>query len=212
MNLLERAVNKFRKTVFNKKYRSAVAADYRARIINSDFSILCNNCFGGILYHDLGMRFLSPTVNLYFDAEDYLEFLENLEFYLQCEMTDGGDGNGVIGVLNGKIKVYGIHYDTFEELKLKWDSRRSRVNLDNLYVIGVYRDGFTDELVKRFCALPFKNKVFLSHKEIDCEHNDCIVKVDCGSNAVEVPGADKMKSRKTRLYDSAFDFVEWLNG
>ncbi|MDE6691173.1 MAG: DUF1919 domain-containing protein, partial [Clostridia bacterium] len=80
-----------------------------------------------------------------------------------------------------------------------------------LYIIGAYRDGCKDDIVKRFCALPYKKKVFLSHKNVDCENNDCIVKMNCGPDAREVPGADKMFSAKMRAYDAAFDFVEWLN-
>ena len=213
MNVFARVINKLRKVVYEKYYRQKTVADYRDRIANTDFSIICNNCFGGMLSHDLGLKFLSPTINLYFDAEDYIKFLENLSFYLNCEIIDGGgSGKGnVIGLLNGEIKLHAIHYDTFDELKDKWNERKMRVNYDNLFVIGAYRDNCTDDLVRRFCALPFKNKVFLSHKEIDCENNDCIVKVKCGKNATEVPGADMMASCKSRVYDNAFDFIRWLN-
>lgn len=31
------------------------------RLKNKDFSILTNHCMGGIIYHDLGLKFLSPT-------------------------------------------------------------------------------------------------------------------------------------------------------
>jgi uncharacterized protein (DUF1919 family) len=219
MNLVERIVNKTRKTIFNSKYRKKVQQDYRSRIQSAEFSIICNNCFGGILYHDLGMKFLSPTVNLYMEAADYLEFLENLEFYLSCDITDGSpagggrnEGDPVIGLLNNHIKLYGVHYQTFDDLKDSWLKRRARVNYDNLFIIGVYRDGFTDALAQRFCNLPYKNKVFLSHKHIDCENNHCVIQIRCGKNVSEAPPADKMKSCKMRAYDAAFDFVGWLNG
>lgn len=165
-----------------------------------------------MLYHDMGLKFMSPTINLYFNMEDYIEFLENLEFYLNCELTDGCcDGEGAVGILNNKVKLYGIHYPSFDELKLKWDERKKRLNLDNLYIIGIYRDGCNDELVKRFCKLPYKNKVFLSHKYIECEGNENIVIADCGKNAQELPPADKMASCKLRAYNSYFDFYDWLS-
>ncbi|MDE6474829.1 MAG: DUF1919 domain-containing protein [Clostridia bacterium] len=79
-------------------------------------------------------------------------------------MTDGGifdaSYGGVVGILNNEIKINGIHYKTFEELKNKWNERKMRVNYNNIFIIGSYRDGCTDELVERFCALPYKNKVF----------------------------------------------------
>lgn len=212
MNLTERIKNKFRKTIFKKIYQPKLIKENKLRLRNSDFSIICNNCLGGILYHDFGLKFLSPTINLYFEANDYLEFLENLEFYLNCEITDGSTSNEeIIGLLNNKLKLHAIHYSSFEELKSKWEERKQRVNFNNLFIIGSYRDGFNDELVQRFCNLPYKNKIFFSHKDVDCENNDCIVKLKCSKNSVEAPPADKMKSRKMRVYNAAFDFVSWIN-
>lgn len=216
MNILGRIINKIRKVTFSKLYRNKLKLQYKAKLKNDNFSIICNNCYGGILYHDLGKKFLSPTINMYIDASEYIEFLENFEFYLKCDMEDGGmadpdNGGGAIGILNGKIKLHGIHYSSFEELRDKWMERRERVNFDNLFIIGVYRDGCNDELVERFCNLPFDHKVFLSHKNIECKNSDCIVKVNCGRKAKEVPAADKMYSCKMRLYDKSFDFVSWLN-
>lgn len=35
---------------------------YKKRLRNRDISILCNNCTGGFVLHDLGIRFNSPTI------------------------------------------------------------------------------------------------------------------------------------------------------
>ena len=190
MNLIHRAINKLRKVIYERIYKPRESAKYRARLKNKNFSIICNNCFGGMLYHDLGLKFLSPTVNLYFDMGDYIEFLENLGFYLNCELTNAGSKEEIIGLLNNKIKLHGVHYSSFDELKQKWEERRHRVNYDNLYIIGAYRDGFTDD---------------------ECENNDCIVIMKNYKRYNEFPGADKMASCKQRLYDETFDFVNWLN-
>ena len=38
--------------------------------------IICNNCTGGMILHDLGLRFDSPTINtLFFSADDFLFLL-----------------------------------------------------------------------------------------------------------------------------------------
>lgn len=62
----------------------------KSKIKNCDIpeiSILSVNCIGGVLYHDYGMRFLSPTVNLSFSAEDYIKFMENLDYYLSQSLV-----------------------------------------------------------------------------------------------------------------------------
>lgn len=42
----------------------------------------------GVILHELGERFNSPTVNLFFKAEDYLKFLENLDYYLKQALVE----------------------------------------------------------------------------------------------------------------------------
>lgn len=37
--------------------------DCRRRLTNSDFTIIAPNCYAGIMYHRLGLQFLSPTIN-----------------------------------------------------------------------------------------------------------------------------------------------------
>ena len=36
-------------------------------------SIICSNCIGGEIYHDLGMKFYSPTINLWMSESDFLK-------------------------------------------------------------------------------------------------------------------------------------------
>ena len=43
--------------------------------LDPDASIISNDCLGGMISHDLGLKFMSPTINLYFEtAEDYQIF------------------------------------------------------------------------------------------------------------------------------------------
>lgn len=60
----------------------------RLRLKNQKFTLFCNNCLAGCILHDLGMKFNSPTINLYIPFPDYIEFLENLEYYLSVPIKD----------------------------------------------------------------------------------------------------------------------------
>ena len=53
----------------------------RKQLTNHDFTMW------GIL-HELGLRFDTPTVNLWFESEDYIKFLENMSDYLQYELVE----------------------------------------------------------------------------------------------------------------------------
>lgn len=57
----------------------------RKRLKNKEISIISTNCIGGVLSHDLGLQFKSPTVNLFFRAEDFIKFCENLEYYMSID-------------------------------------------------------------------------------------------------------------------------------
>lgn len=50
-------------------------------------TIIASNCNGGIIYHDLGMKFYSPTINLFFYPKDYIKFISNLKYYLSLSIT-----------------------------------------------------------------------------------------------------------------------------
>lgn len=39
----------------------------------TDFSIISSDCTGGVLSHDLNLQFLSPTINMFFSAQDMSE-------------------------------------------------------------------------------------------------------------------------------------------
>lgn len=136
----------------------------RERLTNSTVSIISNNCTGGVISHDLGLRFLSPTVNLFMDANDFVKFCENLEYYLSIEnIEEKNDTTRTypVGKL-GDITLYFVHYKTFEDACAKWMERKKRVDLNNIRILGCDRDGMNEELMDRFELLPYP-KVLFTH-------------------------------------------------
>lgn len=93
----------------------------RRELTNEDFTVLSHNCNGGVVLHDLGQQFRSPTINLFMKADDYLKFLENLEHYLGCSEMSEVHEEGVeypICLLDD-IRLYCVHYKSFEEARDK---------------------------------------------------------------------------------------------
>lgn len=60
----------------------------RARLSNRDFTFLTNNYNGGFIYHDLGLQFTSPTINLYFIYDHFLRLLEDFDYYIEQELVE----------------------------------------------------------------------------------------------------------------------------
>lgn len=144
----------------------------KKKLANKSLSIICNNCVAGVLLKDLGLPFNSPTVNLYFFADDYIRFLERLKYYISkepefsyCSDKFSCQTKYPIGRIDD-VEIHFLHYNSIEECRSKWQRRMKRIEWDNLFVIGSDRDGCNAALIDRFLRLPFKNKVFFSSKRL----------------------------------------------
>ena len=136
----------------------------RMRLKNRDATIISSNCNGEYMYYDMKLRFMSPTINLSFDMNDYVKLLGNLCWYMEQPITPYQDDrfNYPCGML-GDIEIRFNHYKTFEEAAAKWEERKQRINWDNLYIIAIDGDNCTEESLHRFDNLPFKHKVIFTH-------------------------------------------------
>ena len=173
------------------------------------------NCIGGVLAHDLGIRFNSPTVNLYFRAEDFIRFCENLSYYLSMQemipCTDPaviGDRTYPVAYL-GDLVLYLVHYASVEEANRKWQERKARLHMDNLVILATDRDGMTEELKERFERLPYRKVLFT--KLPDPTYPDSVYipgyETETSLGLITVPVGCLGK----RAIDQ-FDWVGFLNG
>lgn len=185
-----------------------VVKNHRARFSGKIPTILSCNCTGGVLYHDLGLQFTSPTINLYMRFPDFLRFLEHLEYYLTLHITPyEGDikRDYPLGRL-GDLVLYLVHYPSVEEADQKWQARKKRMDMKNIFVIATDRDGFSSEYLPRFNALPYRKKIF-THKPVDSP--DCVC-IPGAPGDTQVRGLMEATSRGHRVID-AFDWVGWFN-
>ena len=216
---IRRVINKIRKEI-SVKNMEPVKIKMRENLKNKDFSVISNNCTGGIIYHDLGLRFLSPTVNLVIPMKEYVVFLSDLKHNLQKPLKDcrcvynGMRKNCPVAEIEGTgIHLIGVHYHSFDELNRSWTERAKRVRYDNLFVIGQYIDGCDDETEDLFCALPFEHKVFFTRNSRNQDKGAVTINVSSFLYpGKDVPGADVFADTKgTRLLYKYFDFVKWFN-
>jgi len=135
-------------------------------IKSRDFSLIASNCTGTLPYRFLNMPHLSPTVNLFFFAPDYMKFASRLEHYLnqplqftassrypEGRQTHEEHGGYPIGLLDD-IEIHFMHYTSKADAKEKWERRAARVNFDNLIFTFTDRDLCTPELIQQFNELP----------------------------------------------------------
>ena len=189
----------------------------RKRLKNLTPSIISSDCIGGVIYHDMGLQFRSPTINLWFNQTDFLKFASDLRYYLNCELVEVFE-DGIeypIGLLTKgteSVKVYFMHYKTFDEAAAAWKKRSERVDFDNLYVILEQAEPLSQEsdIWKMFCALEIKNKVIITG-QTDFE-DDSIVHMDIYDESYY---SGKILSKKKpfciKRYLDDFDYVSFLN-
>ena len=166
------------------------------------------------MYHELGQKFLSPTINLWMYDKDFLKFVHNLKDYLSYDLrfVDGIDDTPT-AYLND-ILIHFNHYHSNEEAKQKWDERKQRVNYDNLFIIMADQpDGgvITHEDMLSLKDIPCKGKVVLSVKYYD--DIDYIVHLpkDPEKDCVNMYMFDKSPILKRFRWEREWDYVSWLN-
>lgn len=203
----------------SRTYRDLLRKDLnkknRERLCNKDFSIISSNCVGGVITHELGLKFLSPTINLYLFPKEYLKLIYNLQHYISCgEMTEDTSNSEKCGYPVGileDIRLYFVHYSSFDEAKNKWYERCNRINWDNLYFIMVQRDGCTNEDLLKFDDFPSNHKVvFTSSNRNDIKSSFFIP--GSVSEKGEVIDLNQYKNRFTgKRWLDDFDYVSFLN-
>lgn len=184
---------KMRKTYFR------FTGSYRQKKLkNTDFTIISNNCWGGSIYESYGLIKQSPTVGMYFMADEYLRFVSNLQYYLcQCDIEfispeearylDFYSGNLPVKypiARLGDVEIAMMHFHSEEEARAKWERRCKRINWDRLLVKMNDQNGCTAEQAKAFGALPYANKVFFTVKDLDA--GDCTVRIPAKKDAKSI--------------------------
>lgn len=76
----------------------------RNSLRNKDFTLISNNCCGGVISHNLGLKFLSPTVNLFIPHDDFIYFLNNLDEALSSDIQQVANRGGVSNWRNNSFK------------------------------------------------------------------------------------------------------------
>ena len=212
--MIKRIMNKASKEI---RYRS-----YRKRLINPDVTIICQNCVAGVMYHQLGIDFKSPTINGFFEDENFVKLAYDFPKYMEYEaeplvdqFVDPIDNTMVYP----KIKIYDIefcalHYKNCEEAVNAWNRRRKRVNLNNLCVIGnTWNLHNNPELIDKLAHCPEKTIIF-STEELPYD------------NCIKLPGdiwtidersivrpniTDDIPGTSFKYFETFFDYVDWLN-
>lgn len=150
------------------------------KVRGSGISIVSDNCWGGLTYHALGMKFTSPFINMFMEERDYVRLAQKLPEYMAKELAYvRNEYNKELKkeypvCALGDVLLYCNHYDSYEHAKQIWDERKSRMNYGNILVKMMIH---TEEELREFEKIPYRKVGF---SLVPSEHPEVI---DCSSVA-----------------------------
>ncbi|MCF8002344.1 MAG: DUF1919 domain-containing protein [Halanaerobiales bacterium] len=177
-SFIEKTIHKYQRS---KLCNNFITAKIRqAKLNNKNFTIISNNCWGGVCYEYFGLRKASPTIGMYIFSHDYIKFLKDLKKYLRKKiifidykeskykdiLEKRGHTNVPIGLLED-VEIIFLHYPNNEIAKKKWYRRVKRVNYDNLIIKYSNQNQSSYKDILEFSKLKYKNKVFFLSKFIN---------------------------------------------
>ena len=146
-----------------RKKRDRLIRTMRGKVKETQYTIFSQNCIGGVFYHDMGEAFLSPTINLYFPAEDFVKFVLHLEEYLSLPLKMSWKESYPVGTL-GDVTIYFQHYRSCTEAAEVWERRKKRIQWDRIVIFSTDREDFNDEVFRLWNQIPYPKVLFTAQK------------------------------------------------
>lgn len=186
-------------------------AKMRNELTNKTPTFLCPNCIGGLLFHDLGLQFRSPTVNLMMYQTDFLKFVLHMDDYLGHELQFFKHPEYKFPCAHlGDITIHFTHYQSEEEAVHEWYDRSKRIDTNNMFVFLEERDGLTKEAIVQLGAIHARGVVvFTAYAYPDIPYALQIPKYECDGEVGNI--LRKSYLDEHHEYEEYFDFVKWFN-
>lgn len=149
----------------------------QSKLKSKDFTIISNNCWGSFEYQKFGLKYMSPTVGLYFLGHDFVKLAANWEHYFSCklEFIPWEECSYYYALKTeipypvaklDDIEVYFMHYASEEEAAEKWYRRTARINKERILFKLSQREGCSKEDIEEFMALSLKNKLCFAYDKV----------------------------------------------
>lgn len=214
MNIKDKIRDKlshYKHLLYNKYYPPQLIFRYRQRrrLQNRKFSLLTSNCIAGYLYHQLGLPFTSPTINLMIYYYHFKKMILNLNDYLKLTPVAAIDPDlpSIPSALLGDIFIHFTHYSSTDEGIAAWEKRKKRIDYNNLYII-VIDMGFTKEEIQAMGEVQCKKIVVMTSINYGFDH--CLyLPVFEGKKEVGQLLGKTLSGRW--IFEKYFDFIGWVN-
>lgn len=195
----------------------------KRRIKNKEITIISQNCVGGVLYSLIGQQFLSPTINMFIEDNNFVKLVYNLEHYMNIPaepLTDRYMDPIDPSIHYPKIKIDDIelcclHYRDCSDAINAWERRRKRVNFKRVLVIAnSWNMHEKDQLVRKVCENGKYKTICFTYKKYDypgCINlNDSFWHID-ERGIIRPDITDYKPFSYKRFFETYTDIVKLLN-
>lgn len=175
-----------------------------------EFTLYSSDCISGLIYHALGRKFLSPTINMSIPDAEFLKLMADPSYYFQQPLQfDSSDPYpvGHIGEEERRVNIRFEHYKTTEDAENKWNERKNRV-CPNVFIIMADQD-LSDEQIAVFRSLKATRKVMFTWNKSRADGKEIFCVKPYGRKRVK--NYSKIGLDSFRDYERFFDYVAWLN-
>ncbi len=213
---------KLKEKIWNYR-RKRLEKKWQKRLKDKEFTLITQNCIGGVIYSDLGMEFTSPTINMFIEDENFVKLVENLEHYMSIKpvkvtdcYADPVDPSIEYPIIKiDDIKINCLHYKDCQQAIEDWERRKKRIYWKKILVIAnSWNLHENKKLIERIGRIPYKKIIFTYkdyHKKYCIPLKGSIWKVDA-RGIVRPNLTDYMpKNSIYRYFEKLFDFVDYIN-
>ena len=147
----------------------------RKKYNGNQVSIISQNCIGGVFYHDMKCKFLSPTVGLFIRQPDFIKLVNNLKYYLDSDIVIEDGESYPLGRIDD-ITVDFMHYTSCEEAYELWNRRKARVDFNKIVVLCSDADGFDDSIFEEWKNIKYPKILFTVNEKYKTDNSSLYFK------------------------------------
>ena len=190
--------------IFN--FRMNISKKIQRKLLPSSFTIISDDCWGGQLYRQLKLEYKTPTIGLWIEPKEYLDFIESLrdknEYKLIFLSQTGKDYP--IAKYNTST-LHFMHYSDENEARIKFSKRFKRIDWKNIFIkIDFNKPGFRSVDIERWNTLKLKNSIAFYAQTTDIGDKEVF-------NGVLIKNWTIDGASMFNISREYFNIFEWIN-
>jgi uncharacterized protein (DUF1919 family) len=202
--------------------KSKLEQFHERKLLDKNFIVLSNNCWGYQLYKSANREYNTPFVGLFMYPDCFVKFISNIKHYADVPIEfrkkskyHNEFSKYPIGILQDDIEIHFLHYKDEMECVSKWNRRTERLKKDLFeHKLPVFakmcdRDGCEYTHLQTFHEIKDFNKVSFGSQDIGTKSHLRVNYKDAVKSEKMKPTAPDGLSLYKKRY-SYFDIIEWI--